>query len=163
MSSVLKGFDPIISKDSKILILGSFPGVISLEKQEYYAHPQNQFWSILFTLFNQEFSKDYSVRIQLIQNHGIGLWDVIDTCSRKGSLDADIQNEMQNDIKSILQNHPVKALFCNGQKSFKNLQRIMGTSCEIPIYLLPSTSPAYAAMKKQAKLEQWKMILNFVS
>ena len=163
MEFSLKGFEPIIPNNAKILILGSFPGVQSLVKQEYYAHPQNQFWKILFELLKAEFSTNYTIRQKLLHENHIAIWDVIDTCQRKGSLDVDIRKEAENNIKDLLEEHStIKALFCNGQKSYKNLIKIMGTSSEIPIYALPSTSPAHASMKKEEKLEQWKIILDFL-
>ena len=119
----ISSFDPIVSEDSKILILGSVPGAKSLEMEEYYAHPQNQFWKIIFHLFNENLTSDYGEKLEFLKRNNIALWDVIDTCERKGSLDSEIRNEEANDIQQLLQNYPsIKAIFCNGQKSFKNLQ-----------------------------------------
>ena len=82
----ISSFPPIIDKESKILILGSIPGVKSLEMQQYYAHPQNKFWKIIFELFNEKFTTDYKERIEILEKHHIALWDVIDTCERKGRI-----------------------------------------------------------------------------
>ena len=121
----ISSFPPIIKKDSKILILGSIPGVKSLEMQQYYAHPQNKFWKIICEIFNEEFTTNYQQRIEILEKHHIALWDVIDTCERKGSLDSEIRNEEANKIEELLQNFPnIKAIFCNGQKSHKNLTKI---------------------------------------
>ena len=89
----ISSFPPIINNESKILILGSIPGVKSLEMQQYYAHPQNKFWKIIFELFNEKFSTDYDERIKILEKYHVALWDVIDTCERKGSLDSEIRNE----------------------------------------------------------------------
>ena len=157
----ISSFQPIINSESKILILGSIPGIKSIEMQQYYAHPQNKFWKIISEIFNEEFSLNYQERIKILQKHHIALWDVIDTCERKGSLDSEIRNEEANKIGDLLQDFPnVKAIFCNGQKSYKNLQKILGKDFYLPIFVLPSTSPANASMKYEEKLFSWKIIQN---
>ena len=157
----ISSFPPIIKKDSKILILGSIPGVKSLEMQQYYAHPQNKFWKIICEIFNEDFTTDYAERIKILEKHHIALWDVIDTCERKGSLDSEIRNEEANKIEELLQNFPnIKAIFCNGQKSYKNLQKILGKKFRMPIIVLPSTSPANAGLSYFDKLKSWYIILE---
>ena len=86
----IQSFPPIISKKSKILILGSIPGTKSLEKKEYYAHPQNHFWKLLFCMFGEEFSADYQDRLKLLEKYHIALWDTIESCEREGSQDVKI-------------------------------------------------------------------------
>lgn len=158
MSDRISSFPPIIDRSSRILILGSIPGVKSLEKQQYYAHPQNKFWKIIFELLNEDFTDDYSKKIEVIKKHHIGLWDVIDSCERKGSLDSEIRNEEANRIEELLENHSnIKAIFCNGGKSFKNLQKILGKNYKIPVFLLPSTSPLHT-VSFEKKLEEWRKI-----
>ena len=157
----ISSFPPIINKDSKILILGSIPGVKSLEMQQYYAHPQNKFWKIICEIFNEEFTTNYQQRIEILEKHHIALWDVIDTCERKGSLDSEIRNEEANKIEELLQNFPnIKAIFCNGKKSHKNLQKILGKKFRMPIIVLPSTSPANAGLSYFDKLKSWYIILE---
>ncbi len=157
----ISSFPPIINENSKILILGSIPGVKSLEMQQYYAHPQNKFWKIICEIFNEEFTTNYQQRIEILEKHHIALWDVIDTCERKGSLDSEIRNEEANKIEELLQNFPnIKAIFCNGQKSHKNLQKILGKKFRLPIIVLPSTSPAYAGLSYFDKLNLWYIILE---
>lgn len=159
----ISSFPPIINKDSEILILGSIPGIRSLEMQQYYAHPQNKFWKIICEIFNEEFTTNYQQRIKILEKHHIALWDVIDTCERKGSLDSEIRNEEANKIEELLQNFPnIKAIFCNGQKSHKNLQKILGKKFRMPIIVLPSTSPAYAGLKYEEKLLSWQEIQNHI-
>lgn len=157
----ISSFPPIINENSKILILGSIPGVKSLEMQQYYAHPQNKFWKIICEIFNEDFTTDYAERIKILEKHHIALWDVIDTCERKGSLDSEIRNEEANKIEELLQNFPnIKAIFCNGQKSHKNLQKILGKKFRLPIIVLPSTSPAYVGLSYFDKLKLWYIILG---
>ena len=162
MPNRVSSFPPIISERSKILILGSVPGVKSLEMQQYYAHPQNQFWKIIFEIFEEDFTADYQKRTEIIRKNNIALWDVIDTCEREGSLDTKIRNEEHNDILKILREHPnIKAVFCNGQKSFKNLKKILGKEAEIPALVLPSTSPLHT-IPLEKKLAEWKIIKTFL-
>ena len=162
MPKRISSFPPIISERSKILILGSVPGVKSLEMQQYYAHPQNQFWKIIFEIFEEDFTADYQKRTEIIRKNNIALWDVIDTCEREGSLDTKIRNEEHNDILKILREHPnIKAVFCNGQKSFKNLKKILGKEAEIPALVLPSTSPLHT-IPLEKKLAEWKIIKTFL-
>lgn len=163
MQNRIFSFPPIISNDSKILILGSIPGVKSLEKQQYYGHPQNKFWKIIFELFNEEFTENYDERLNVLKKHHIALWDVIDSCERKGSLDSEIKNEEANQIEELLENYPnITAIFCNGGKSYKNLQKLLGKKFKIPIYLLPSTSPLHT-ISFERKLVEWKKILEYLS
>jgi len=162
MQNRISSFSPIIDKDSKILILGSIPGIKSLEKQQYYGHPQNKFWKIIFELFREEFTEDYDQRIAVLKKNHVALWDVIDSCERKGSLDSEIKNEEANQIPELLEQYPnIQAIFCNGGKSYKNLQKILGKNFRIPIYLLPSTSPLHT-ISFEKKLEDWKKILEYL-
>ena len=154
----ISSFAPIISKDSKIIILGSVPGVKSLAMQQYYAHPQNKFWRILFELFDEEESEDYPEKVKFLQIKQIAVWDVIDSCEREGSLDTKIRNELHNDVSQLLKDYPnIQAIFCNGQKAFKNLEKTKDINTKIPTFVLPSTSPAHA-ISFEKKFEAWKKI-----
>lgn len=162
MQNRIFSFPPIIDDHSEIIILGSIPGVRSLEKQQYYGHPQNKFWKIIFELLNEEFTEDYDQRIRILKKHHIALWDVIDSCERKGSLDSEIKNEEANQIEELLENHPnIKAIFCNGGKSYKNVQKILGKNYKIPLFLLPSTSPLHT-VSFERKLEDWMKIKQYL-
>jgi len=162
MQNRISSFPPVIDHRSEILILGSIPGVKSLEKQQYYAHPQNKFWKIICELLNEKFTEDYTERLNIVKSHHIAIWDVIDSCERKGSLDSEIKNEEANQIGELFEQYSnIKAIFCNGGKSYKNLQKILGKDYKIPIYLLPSTSPLHT-VSFEKKLEEWKAILNFL-
>jgi hypoxanthine-DNA glycosylase len=162
MQNRISSFPPIIDETSKIIILGSIPGVKSLEKQQYYAHPQNKFWKIIFELFHEDFTDDYEERINMLKKNHIALWDVIDSCERKGSLDSEIKNEEANQIEELLEQYQnITAIFCNGGKSYKNLQKVLGKNFKIPIILMPSTSPLHT-VSFEKKLEDWKSILNFL-
>ncbi|MDR6919638.1 MULTISPECIES: DNA-deoxyinosine glycosylase [Chryseobacterium] len=162
MQNRISSFLPLIDNQSEILILGSIPGVKSLEKQQYYAHPQNKFWKIIFELLNEEVTESYTKRTEILKKHHIALWDVIDSCERKGSLDSEIRNEEANQIAELLEEYPnVKAIFCNGGKSYKNLQKLLGKNYRLPIFLLPSTSPLHT-ISFEKKLGEWTKILDFL-
>src|SRR5690606_7463789 len=162
MTIRIASFPPIISETSEVLILGSVPGVRSLKAQEYYAHPQNHFWKIVFNLFGGEFTVNYAQKIDFLTDNKIALWDVIETCERKGSLDTEIRNEESNDIPALLAEFPnIKAVFCNGQKAHKDLLKMVGKDYDLPIFVLPSTSPLHT-IGFEKKLEAWTLIKDYV-
>jgi len=157
----LFSFPPIANENSKVLILGTMPGVDSLRFNEYYAHQRNAFWKILFTLFNQPITNDYETKKQLLLNNNIALWDVLKTCSREGSLDANIQAEEPNELTQFVsgQNN-LNHIFFNGNKAcdyfFKYNKQI-----SIPYKILPSTSPAHT-MSFDKKSKGWSVVKQFV-
>lgn len=158
----INSFPPFVHNNSGILILGSIPGAKSLQMQQYYAHPQNQFWKIMFSLFDKAFSGDYETKVRLLKDNQVAIWDVIESCERKGSSDTEIKNEIDNNISGLIGNYPnIKAIFCNGQKSYKNLLKILGKDFKIPIMVLPSTSPLHT-VKFEEKLESWKVIKDYL-
>lgn len=162
MAERIVSFPPIISETSRILILGSAPGARSLQMQQYYAHPQNQFWKILFHLFEEQYQTDYAARKQLLMKYDIALWDVIDSCEREGSSDAKIRNEEHNDVLQLVTDYPnIAAIFSNGQKSSKEAKKMLGPDSEIPFHVLPSTSPLHT-IGFEKKLEEWKIIKDYL-
>ncbi|WP_160140170.1 DNA-deoxyinosine glycosylase [Chryseobacterium sp. c4a] len=163
MQNRISSFPPLIDEQSEILILGSIPGVKSLEMQQYYAHPQNKFWKIILELLQEEFTEDYTKRTETLKKHHVALWDVIDSCERKGSLDSEIKNEEANQIEKLVEEHPnIKAIFCNGGKSYKNLQKLLGKNYKLPVFQMPSTSPLHT-ISFERKFEEWKKVLEFLS
>src|SRR3989338_8093211 len=116
----IRSFPPIANKYAKVLILGSMPGARSLEQEEYYAHPQNKFWSIMISILGYEEPLMYAKKKRILLNHGVALWDVIHSCRRNGSLDAHLRDIRINDFNLFLRRCPrIKAVFCNGQTAFK--------------------------------------------
>lgn len=161
-----KSFEAKISKDSKVLILGSMPGVKSLEASEYYAHPYNRFWKVMGELCNVKelASMSYDKKVQTLLDNNFALWDVIGFCKREGSLDSNIKNEIPNDISGLLKKYPkVKVICLNGGKAFsafkKYFPEILKNEKYI-IYKLPSTSPANARFRLDDLLAEWKIILQ---
>lgn len=149
----------------RVLILGSMPGVASLEAQAYYAHPRNQFWPIIAGCLGLEsWPDDFTARYQYLAERGIGLWDVIASCQRQGSLDSAIQSQnlTLNPILSILENQPhCQQILCNGQKAGQLFKRhLAGALVDrfpgIKWHVMPSTSPAYAALSFSDKYQAWQ-------
>lgn len=159
----IHSFPPLVNEKSRILILGSMPGRESLRRQEYYAHPRNAFWSLLFSLLREQSSALYEKKTDLLLRHGIALWDVLGSCRRASSLDSDIREETTNDFPAFFRRHPrITAVFFNGTKARDSYRRHIGFSSEKNYTLLPSTSPAYP-LSLEKKREAWRVILEALS
>lgn len=162
---MLVGFPPLINLKSEILILGSMPSEESLRKNEYYGNPRNQFWRILYSLFNQEIEEHYQKRMEFVLNHKIALWDVIESCQRAGSLDSQIKGARANDFEGFYRIYPkIRMVAFNGGKASEVYRRQVGFGLNDRLnYLhLPSTSPANT-MPFEEKLTKWKSILDYLS
>jgi len=161
-----QGFPPIAGKTAKVLILGTMPGEESLRQNEYYGHPRNSFWKIMACLFGFDFSLRYEERTKILLKNRIALWDVMKSCERKGSLDANINDEtiIENDFASFFQRYSnIRNVFFNGAKSEAEyikrvLPKLSGSEHKIKYKRLPSTSPAMAQLSFDAKLKEWSMI-----
>ena len=162
----VQSFAPIVGRHPRILILGSMPGVASLEAVQYYAHPRNAFWPIMGALFGFDHEVDYDSRIEEIRKLPIILWDSLQSCHRPGSLDSsiDIDTARANDFAGLLQRFPqICAIFFNGATSEKYFRRLalpeLQAIDDIEMTRLPSTSPAHAGMSFEQKLAAWRHIL----
>lgn len=152
-----KAFAPIIDTSSKILILGTMPGEKSLEIQQYYGNKGNQFWKLLFSLFDKELSSDYNERKQLLKEYHISLWDVLQYCEREGSLDSAIKNEIPNDFNSFYAQYPnIKYVFFSSKNAATYYDRYVGRKENIEYEILPSPSGANATKTFLEKFEIWK-------
>lgn len=158
-----QGFPPVAREDARLLILGSMPGVASLEANQYYAFPRNAFWRIMGELFAAGPELDYAARLRKLMECRIALWDVIEACRRPGSLDSAISKDgmKTNDFAAFLErNADITHIYFNGQKAaglFKKMVMPELTRA-YELHTLPSTSPAYAARSYAAKLEAWSVI-----
>ncbi len=157
---VLRGLAPLSSPDSRLLILGSFPGVKSLMHQQYYAHPQNHFWKILGALWNTDLmAMPYQNRLDVAVQKGLAIWDVYSLCEREGSLDSNIKNAVVNDFSLFARKHPkLEAIAHNGGESFRHSKHT--SAIGLPVYRLPSTSPANASWSFQKKLDAWREVFQ---
>jgi len=170
MSTILNSFPPIADRDSRILILGSMPGVKSLDMDQYYAHPQNLFWPFVSEILGVEPVESYESRKRILVDNHIALWDVLKHCKRKGSLDSDIERDSTepNDFASFLQECPsVHSILFNGQKAEEEFLRSVlpilqpGILDRLDLYSLPSTSPANASIRREEKFDQWERAVRF--
>jgi TDG/mug DNA glycosylase family protein len=158
-----QGFAPVAAPDARLLILGSMPGIASLEAAEYYAFPRNVFWKIMGDLFAADPLLDYQSRLQTLTANHIALWDVIQACQRPGSLDSAISEEgmATNDFNDFLKQFPqITHIYFNGQKAAGLFEKKVKPTLtgHYQYHALPSTSPAYAAMNYAGKLEAWSVI-----
>src|SRR5688500_8375344 len=114
----LRSFEPIIDDRTRVLVLGTMPGVVSLQAGQYYAHEANRFWRVIESLAGIPADAPYETRVAGLRSAGIGLWDTLKECEREGSLDADIRNGKPNDFVHLLQSHPsIRAIVLNGRKA----------------------------------------------
>ena len=164
----LKGLAALYQSNAKILILGSMPGQVSLDSQQYYGHPRNQLWPLLEQLFGIDARLDYPQRCQQALAAGIAFWDVIGSCQRQGSLDSAIVGSSIrfNPLDDLcLQLPELQQIWLNGGKaaqSFRQYQRQLSGGwphSHISIHELPSTSPAHASVTFARKLLLWRQAL----
>lgn len=160
---LLRGLPPLVSSRTRLLILGSFPGVASLAAQQYYGHPQNQFWKILQAIWPSSpdtiRTDSYQIRSEWLLSKGLGVWDVYAACEREGSLDSNIRNAVVNDFAGLRQTCPsLEAIAHNGGESFKHSKHTLLLG--LPVYKLPSTSPANASWSFERKLAAWREVFE---
>ncbi|OYX85146.1 MAG: DNA-deoxyinosine glycosylase [Flavobacteriales bacterium 32-34-25] len=153
---MIYSFPPFVNSETEILILGTMPGIASLEKQEYYAHPRNHFWKIIYAIFDKlPVVTIFEEKIKILQTNKIGIWDVLENCERKGSLDIQIKNHKPNDFESLFNQFPnIKKIIFNGKESHRYFIKNFGQIKGITYYVMPSTSPANT-MSFENKLKIW--------
>lgn len=157
---MLISFPPVEPPQAKLLILGTMPSVRSLEKFQYYGHPQNQFWRLLFALWGLPAPGSYEQRITFLKEKQIALWDVLKACEREGSMDSAIRNPQPNEIADLVNRHPqLHTIFFNSQNAWKLFQKLVPFEPfeNLTLLVLPSSSPA-RAMKFEDKLAQWSLV-----
>ena len=162
----IQSFAPIVDDGARTLILGSIPGKASLDAEEYYAHPRNAFWKIIGELFDVDPAASYAERVQGLKSHRIAVWDAMQACTREGSLDSDIIEDsiVPNAFQTFFDTYPeVRHIFFNGAKAEAAFRRYVSPELStierhLVLNRLPSTSPAHAGMKYEAKLAAWRAI-----
>ena len=160
---MLNALPPLVGVDTRLLILGSFPGVASLRAQQYYGHPQNHFWRILQAIWPSSAGNtgaiSYQIRSEWLLSKKLGLWDVYASCEREGSLDSNIRHAVRNDFSGLRQLCPqLEAIAHNGGESFKHVRH--SSALGLPVYRLPSTSPANASWSFERKLAAWRGVFE---
>ena len=152
-------FPHISSSHSKVLILGTMPGEMSLKLNQYYGHGGNTFWKIIFGVFNEPFSSDYEKRKAILIKNNIALWDVLQACEREGSSDNAILDEEPNDFSSFFKNHPnIKLIVFNGKNAEAYFNSLSNHKPLVKYKVMPSTSPANTWKTFEEKIEEWKKI-----
>ncbi len=154
--AVVHPFEPVYDNTSKVLILGSFPSVISRKNAFYYGNPANRFWKIMALLFEEEIHE----KKQFCLDHHIALWDVINTCSIQGSSDASIQDVSVNDIEGLIQKTQIKKVFTTGRKATDLYNKHV--QCCLPCTYLPSTSGANASMHLEDLVDAYRILLEYI-
>lgn len=149
---------PLFNKESKTLILGSFPSVKSREAAFFYGHPQNRFWTVVARIFESEKPHTTEEKKKLILENNLALWDVIESCEIEGSADSTISNVTANDLSIILENSKIDRIFVNGKTAEKYYNKYTYPITGIKALCLPSTSPANAAWSIERLVEAWKII-----
>lgn len=152
--------EPVYDKNSKILILGSFPSVKSREQQFFYGHKRNRFWKVIADITNESEPQSIEEKKALLLKNNIALWDVIESCNIEGSSDSTIKNVKTNDLKRILRAAAIRKIYCNGAKAYELYRRYIENEINIKAIKLPSTSPANAAWSIEELEEEWKKIIE---
>jgi len=152
----LQGLAPVIARDTRLLVLGSFPGEASLRAQQYYGHPRNQFWPLLAAIWDVDLvAMSYPARLAELRRRGVGLWDVYASCRRRGSLDSAIELPRPNDLASLHRRAPaLRVVAHNGGESARSLRLVRALGFEA--LRLPSSSPANASWSFERKLQAWR-------
>lgn len=162
----IHSFSPVENRDARLLVLGSMPGKASLAAGQYYAHPRNLFWPIISNLLGLSAAISYEERLAALKANRIALWDVLASCERLTSLDAGIvaDSENVNNFEIFFNEHPrIENVFFNGRKAeqtFLKKVKPFIASRRLVLHLLPSTSPAYAALTFKEKLDAWREVVS---
>ncbi|PPU68143.1 DNA-deoxyinosine glycosylase [Xanthomonas pisi] len=165
-NDVRDGLPAHIPNDCRVLVLGSMPGIASLEAGHYYAHPRNRFWPLMHALLGIDAAAPYALRMQALNARGVGLWDVIGQCARRGSLDAAIVAEsvVANPLPAVLARLPqLRMVACNGAAAAQAWRRhvdplLLPDARGVPLVALPSTSPANAAWSLPRLCQAWQSL-----
>ena len=150
--------EPIYDKNSKVLILGSFPSVKSREQGFFYGHPQNRFWRVVATVCGATVPVTVEEKKAFLLNNNIAVWDVIQSCDIAGSSDSSIKNVVANDLRIILDNANIEKIFVNGKTAEQYYKKYIQKQIGKEAICLPSTSPANAAWNLERLEEAWKVI-----
>ena len=157
-------FPPVVRADTRLLLLGSLPGAVSLARAQYYAHPQNLFWRLIGAVIERELVPlSYERRLETLLESGVGLWDTVAAATRKGSLDADIRLHAASDLAALVETlRALRAVGFNGGTSARIGRRQLAGIEEIDLVDLPSSSPAYASLPFHRKLEAWTKLRAYL-
>lgn len=171
------GFEPVADEHARVLVLGSFPSVLSRENAFYYGNPQNRFWRVMAACLHEAvppnegdilpgtgvpatLEESIACKRELLLRHGIALWDVIESCDIKGSSDASITHVVPARIERVLEVAPIQAVLCNGATAGRLYRRHLQERTGLVAEVLPSTSPANAAWSLDRLVARWDEALR---
>lgn len=154
--------EPIYDHNSKILILGSFPSVRSRQDNFYYAHPQNRFWKVISCLFDERYLETIDDKKAFLLKNKIALWDVVYSCSIEGSSDGSIKDVIVNDIFSIVESSKIVLTVFNGKTAKRLFDKFFADFDGTDTIVLPSTSPANAAVSLDELITKWSVIKKYI-
>lgn len=164
---VIHSFPPLAGKNARVVVLGSMPGAESLRQQQYYAHSRNAFWPIMADIVGCDVNAPYKTRAEAIRQSKIAVWDVLHSCTREGSLDSAIADDVPNDFAGFFKKHPAIETVCfNGGKAQSAFKKYVlpdlpdQIKARLTFIQLPSTSMAHASMRPQEKARIWKKALQ---
>ena len=156
---LLRSFKPLVDARSRVLILGTMPGPVALERREYYGFPGNHFWPIMARLFGAREPLTYARKLRLLRKNRVAVWDTIRSCERAGAGDGEIRRVVPNDIPALIRRHPgVRVVFLNGKLVEKLYRKHAAHRVLLPAITLPSTSPAHASRSFEQKLKAWGVV-----
>lgn len=157
-------FPPVTRPDTRILVLGSLPGAVSLAQQRYYAHPQNLFWRLIGAVIGRDLPPlAYDDRLAALLEARVGLWDTVAAATRQGSLDAAIRLHEASDLAALAATLPdLRAIGFNGAKSARIGRRQLGPAPGLALVDLPSSSPANASLPFEIKRAAWLALAAYL-
>ena len=158
-TTIIHPIEPTYDKNSRILILGSFPSVKSREMMYFYGHPQNRFWKVVAALYKEEVPMTVEERHAFLLRNRIAAWDSIHQCTIIGSSDSSIKDVIPNDLSPILDAAKIENIYCNGKKSWEMYHKYIEPLNGREAIALPSTSPANAAWSLEKLIDAWSVIL----
>lgn len=151
-------FEPVFDKNSKLLILGSFPSVRSMEEGFYYGHVRNRFWPVMAAVLGSPIPQTVQDKKDMLLRHGIALWDSAAQCVIKGSADASMREIVPNDVGRLISQSGIRHIFANGKTAGDIYNKYILPKTGIPAVVLPSTSPANAAFTAERLIEHWRVV-----
>lgn len=162
MEKVFHELPPVFDRDSRILVLGTIPSPKSREQGFYYGHPRNRFWKMMSLVFEEPMPETVAERRAMALRNHVALWDVLASCTIRGAEDASIRDAVPNDIRLILSQADIQAVFTTGTRAGALYRKYCEPVCGVPCIGLPSTSPANCRMKDDELLSYYKQMKEYV-
>lgn len=160
MERINHNIEPLYDRNSRLLILGSFPSVKSREMRFFYGHPQNRFWKVISAVLQEETPTTIEEKRKMLLAHHVALWDTIYSCDIIGSSDSSIKNVVPTDLRTVVEQSKIQHIYCNGRTSGKYFEKYQQKTLGMMAEVLPSTSPANAAFGLEKLTAIWSEALK---